>query len=216
MSARAEIEAARQARLKAQEDAAKAARNADTRTPDEKLADSLGIDRKALPKLLETFAAFDKDGDGTIDVAELGTVLASLGRQTSEAKVREMIDKFNKGAADTSSILFPVFLDIVASGVIDLSALLAKDDSDTNPDGTMVHSMAHKTLSAKDIMKVRQAVERDNISALEAVMQEFGFDINCTVNYVVRGRGVGARWLRGGPSSGHARLPTWHQSACCC
>jgi hypothetical protein len=194
MSARAEIEAAQQARLKAQEAEANAKRNADTRTEEEKLADSLGIDRKALPKLLETFAAFDKDGDGTIDVDELGTVLASLGRQTSEAKVREMIDKFNKGAADSSSILFPVFLDSVASGAIDISALLAKDDSDTNPDGSVVHSMAHKTLSAKDIMKVRQAVERDNVSALEAVMQELGFDINCTLNYQVHGGECGVRF----------------------
>ena len=155
-SVRAEIEAA-QARVKALQSEAEAKKVVDTRTKDEKLADSLGIDRKALPKLLETFAAFDKDGDGTIDVDELGTVLASLGRQTSEAKVREMIDTFNKGAADSSSILFPVFLDIVASGAIDISALLGK--SDTNPDGSMEHSMQHKTLQAKEIMKVRDGAQ---------------------------------------------------------
>ena len=180
---RASIEAA-QARVDALNAEREAAKHVDTRTDDEKLADSLGIDRKALPKLLETFAAFDKDGDGTIDVDELGTVLAALGRQTSEKKVREMIETFNKGASDSSSILFPVFLDIVASGAIDIGALLGK--SDTNPDGSMEYSMKHKTLKPKEIMKIRQVIERDNVKALEQVMDEFDFGINCTLNFLVR------------------------------
>ena len=183
-SVRDEIEAA-QAKVKQLEEEKVSKKFVDTRTDDEKLADSLGINRKALPKLLETFAAFDKDGDGTIDVDELGTVLAALGRQTSEAKVREMIETFNKGASDSSSILFPVFLDIVASGAIDISALVGK--SDTNPDGSMEHSMRHVTLQAKDIMKVRLTVERDNVKALKSLMEELKFDVNSTLNFMVRG-----------------------------
>ena len=182
-SVRAELEAAEE-RVKKMQSEEEAKKNKDNRTDDEKLADSLGIDRKALPMLLEKFAAFDKDGDGTIDVEELGTVLASLGRQTSEQKVREMIQEFNAGAEDAAEISFKVFLDIVASGAIDIAALTGK--SETNPDGHMEHSMWHKTFKPKVIMKIRLAVERDNVKSLKALMEEYDFDVNCTLNFLVR------------------------------
>jgi len=39
----------------------------------------------------EAFSLFDKDGDGTIDADELGTVLRSLGHQPTEEEVEDMI-----------------------------------------------------------------------------------------------------------------------------
>jgi len=39
----------------------------------------------------EAFSLFDKDGDGTIDAQELGTVLRSLGNQPTEEEVEDMI-----------------------------------------------------------------------------------------------------------------------------
>jgi len=39
----------------------------------------------------EAFSLFDKDGDGTIDSEELGTVLRSLGNQPTDEEVEDMI-----------------------------------------------------------------------------------------------------------------------------
>ena len=41
----------------------------------------------------ETFSMFDRDGDGTIDADELGTVMNSLGINPTESEIREMIEK---------------------------------------------------------------------------------------------------------------------------
>jgi calmodulin len=53
----------------------------------EKLSDQLLADYK------ETFSMFDKDGDGTIDAQELGTVMHSLGINPTESEIREMIER---------------------------------------------------------------------------------------------------------------------------
>lgn len=46
-----------------------------------------------LAEYKEVFAMFDKDGDGTIDSAELGTVMASLGVNPSATELQEMIEE---------------------------------------------------------------------------------------------------------------------------
>jgi calmodulin len=51
----------------------------------------------------EAFSLFDKDGDGTIDSEELGTVLRSLGNQPTDEDVEDMIreaDKDGNGTID--------------------------------------------------------------------------------------------------------------------
>mmetsp|Transcript_4483 Transcript_4483/g.12680 ORF Transcript_4483/g.12680 Transcript_4483/m.12680 type:complete len:153 (-) Transcript_4483:127-585(-) len=39
----------------------------------------------------EAFSLFDKDGDGTIDADELGTVMRSLGHQPTDEDIEDMI-----------------------------------------------------------------------------------------------------------------------------
>jgi hypothetical protein len=39
----------------------------------------------------EAFSLFDRDGDGTIDSDELGTVMRSLGHQPTEEEIEDMI-----------------------------------------------------------------------------------------------------------------------------
>jgi len=47
----------------------------------------------------EAFALFDKDGDGTIDSDELGSVMRSLGHQPTEAEVQDMINEVSRGSS---------------------------------------------------------------------------------------------------------------------
>lgn len=42
-------------------------------------------------ELRETFLLFDKDGDGTVNSDELGTVMRQLGQEPSEEELRQMI-----------------------------------------------------------------------------------------------------------------------------
>ena len=41
----------------------------------------------------EAFALFDKNGDGTINTKELGTVMRSLGQNPTEAELQDMINE---------------------------------------------------------------------------------------------------------------------------
>ena len=41
----------------------------------------------------EAFALFDKNGDGTITVTELGTVMRSLGNNPTESELQDMINE---------------------------------------------------------------------------------------------------------------------------
>lgn len=41
----------------------------------------------------EVFELFDKDGDGTITIKELDTVMRSLGQNPTENEVKEMVQK---------------------------------------------------------------------------------------------------------------------------
>ena len=52
-------------------------------------------DTKVLEFFKVVFATYDKNGDGTIDTAELGNVLISLGRSVSNEKLSELIKDFD-------------------------------------------------------------------------------------------------------------------------
>eukprot|EP00096_Caligus_rogercresseyi_P002169 TRINITY_DN1413_c0_g1_i1.p1 TRINITY_DN1413_c0_g1~~TRINITY_DN1413_c0_g1_i1.p1 ORF type:complete len:182 (+),score=59.63 TRINITY_DN1413_c0_g1_i1:122-667(+) len=66
------------------------------------------ITQKELDEFSECFRMFDKDGDGTIDVKELGAVLRSLGNNPSEEDIEEMIEDADEDGS--GSINFPEFI----------------------------------------------------------------------------------------------------------
>ncbi|XP_059090628.1 calmodulin-A-like [Tigriopus californicus] len=59
----------------------------------------------------ECFQMFDKDGDGTIDTTELGTVMRSLGQNPDEEEVEEMVDEADEDGS--GSINFPEFIGLM-------------------------------------------------------------------------------------------------------
>ncbi|XP_063430888.1 neo-calmodulin-like isoform X1 [Mytilus trossulus] len=63
---------------------------------------------KVVSDFKEVFELFDKDGDGTITIKELDTVMRSLGQNPTENEVKEMVQKADTDGNGT--IEFPEFL----------------------------------------------------------------------------------------------------------
>lgn len=69
----------------------------------------------SLSELKEAFSLFDQDGDGTISTRDLGAVMRSLGRNPTEAQLRDMIDGADSdgdGTLDFSEFLNMLVRDI--------------------------------------------------------------------------------------------------------
>ena len=60
----------------------------------------------------ECFSLYDRDGDGTVDTQELGTVLRSLGHNPTEEELVQIITEVDDD--QSGSIEFPEFLTLMA------------------------------------------------------------------------------------------------------
>jgi Ca2+-binding protein (EF-Hand superfamily) len=65
-----------------------------------------------LNEFREAFAILDKDGDGKIDVRELGDLIRSLGQNPTEAELEDIIKEVD--ADRNGTIDFPEFLALMA------------------------------------------------------------------------------------------------------
>ena len=65
----------------------------------------------------EAFALFDKNGDGTITVTELGTVMRSLGNNPTETELQDMINEVD--ADGNGTLEFDEFCQLMARQMID-------------------------------------------------------------------------------------------------
>ncbi|CAG8568768.1 17668_t:CDS:2, partial [Racocetra fulgida] len=73
-----------------------------------------------IAELKEAFGLFDKDGDGSVTIKELGDVMRSLGHNPNETELRDMINEVdldNNGTID-----FNEFLNMMARKVKDSDA----------------------------------------------------------------------------------------------
>lgn len=51
------------------------------------------LSQEQIAEFKEAFALFDKDGDGTITMIELGIVMKSLGQNPTDAELQDMINE---------------------------------------------------------------------------------------------------------------------------
>lgn len=66
-----------------------------------------------IAELRETFLLFDKDGDGTVNSDELGTVMRQLGQEPSEEELRQMIAEVDEDGS--GEIEFEEFCTMMAN-----------------------------------------------------------------------------------------------------
>ena len=68
----------------------------------------------------EAFNLYDKDGDGTITILEIGTVMRSLGQNPTEAELQDLLNEVDN---DGNGVIdFPEFLEMMAKKVSNTSS----------------------------------------------------------------------------------------------
>ncbi|KAI3378374.1 hypothetical protein SNEBB_000138 [Seison nebaliae] len=73
------------------------------------------LTKEQIDEFREAFRLFDKDGDGTITIKELGVVMRSLGQNPTEKELQVMIAQVD--ADGNGSIDFTEFLMMIASKI---------------------------------------------------------------------------------------------------
>ena len=125
----------------------------------------------------EAFSLFDKDGDGTIDASELGTVMRSLGQNPTESELTDMINE----------------IDIDHSGTIDFeefkTMMIAKDEN-RSPEDDLKEAFKvfdkdnNGFISAKELKEVMTSLgENLTDEELSEMIKEADIDGDGEVNY---------------------------------
>ena len=73
---------------------------------------SLPVTEEQKTEYREAFALFDKNGDGTITVFELGTVMKSLGTNPTDSELQDMINEVD--ADGNGTLEFDEFCQLMA------------------------------------------------------------------------------------------------------
>ena len=114
----------------------------------------------------EAFSLFDKDGDGSISTAELGTVLRSLGVNPTASELQEMLNEVDADSSGT--VDFPEFLTM---------CVRTMKDTDSEEDLMQAFAVFDKegrgVVSADELKHVMsQLGERLTDKELEEMMEE--------------------------------------------
>lgn len=95
-----------------------------------------GLTDDEIEEFREAFSLFDRDGDGSIPTAELGTVLRALGQNPSASELKQMINEVDQDGDGT--VDFPEFLVLLvrkmkeASGETEMQEAFKVFDRDGN------------------------------------------------------------------------------------
>mmetsp|Transcript_35631 Transcript_35631/g.63662 ORF Transcript_35631/g.63662 Transcript_35631/m.63662 type:complete len:187 (-) Transcript_35631:346-906(-) len=124
------------------------------------------LTKQQLRDFKETFALFDKDGDGTVTVHELGTVMRTLGQTPTQDELKDMIKEVDHDRS--GSIDFEEFVKLMCMRVagIEADVKYAFDTFDVKKDGKItaegLHAAfqsLHETISMEDCIKMIQTVD---------------------------------------------------------
>ncbi|CDF37480.1 Calmodulin [Chondrus crispus] len=73
---------------------------------------SVDLTEETIKEFREAFSLFDKDGDGSISVVELGTVMRNMGQNPTEGELQQMISEVD---ADGNGLIdFAEFVTLMA------------------------------------------------------------------------------------------------------
>ncbi|CAO1614645.1 unnamed protein product [Sympodiomycopsis kandeliae] len=78
------------------------------------------LTEEQIAEFKEAFSLFDKDGDGSITVKELGTVMRSLGQNPTEAELQDMVNEVD--ADGNGSVDFAEFIGLMARKLRDVDS----------------------------------------------------------------------------------------------
>jgi len=125
----------------------------------------------------DVFSIFDKDGDGTICAAELGSIMRSLGQQPSDTELEDMINEM-----DTDS-----------NGTIDFQEFQAMMTRNSKPTDTQEElKQAFKvfdrdnsgTISADELRQVLKSLGDDfTDKEIDEMMKQADLDGNGSIDY---------------------------------
>ncbi|VDH98385.1 Hypothetical predicted protein [Mytilus galloprovincialis] len=132
---------------------------------------------KVVSDFKEVFELFDKDGDGTITIKELDTVMRSLGQNPTENEVKEMVQKVDTDGNGT--IEFPEFLQMATDMMKSVDLADEVRDAfrlfDKNGDGYVTASELKTILSNNG--------EKISDEELDAMVKDADVDGDGKINY---------------------------------
>ncbi|VDL64363.1 unnamed protein product [Hymenolepis diminuta] len=125
-----------------------------------------------IAEIRESFAFFDKNGDGVITTKELGSVMRSLGQHVTEKELQEMIRKVD--ADRIGAVDFNEFLVLMSKKMRqvdnDDSLLSAFRVFDTDGNGQVMRSLGEK-LTVKQVEEMIREADVDGDGQID--YQEF-------------------------------------------
>ena len=130
-----------------------------------------------LAELKEAFSLFDQDGNGSISVHELATVMRVLGQNPSEAELQDMLNEIDIDG--NGNIEFPEFV-----------AMMARKFKDINVEEELVEAFkvldyeSDGTISLDDLRRaLSKYSDKMTTSEINEIMTEAKLDVNGHFNY---------------------------------
>lgn len=125
----------------------------------------------------EAFNLYDKDGDGTITILELGTVMRSLGQNPSEAELQDLLNEVDN---DGNCVIdFLEFLE-----------MMAKKGNHTNSEDELIEAFkvfdkdGNGFITSKELKHVMTNLgEKLTIEEAEEMINEADLDGDGQINY---------------------------------